>query len=231
MTKKKKYKKNNYYLTSYKIFTLVLIGNFFFWSLRDSKSLKVSRIFLSILADFNSAVGSINLIFPLIFGFFFRFWDPFKCTNTNWYHCHFRLPQLFQLSGKIQEFICLFAFLKFSFRGSLKSRNLVVYEFDSLCKLTLSLIFMKKLSKTFLAKSHWKFIASHFHGQILIRVYTIFQHGQVLISCTISSGSHFPNCLINCCIHSLMMRSTVSSLALYNVPLLFCFVSSIFVLL
>ena len=33
-----------------------------------------------------------------------------KCTNYNWYSCHFHAQQLFQLSGKIQVFVYLFLF-------------------------------------------------------------------------------------------------------------------------
>ena len=38
---------------------------------------------------------------------FQAFTDHFKSTNYNWYHCHFHLPQLFQLSSKIQVFFIL----------------------------------------------------------------------------------------------------------------------------
>ena len=44
-----------------------------------------------------------------------------------------------------------------------------------------------------------KFYASHFLGRILDCIYTICQHGEILISCTVPSGLPFPHsraCLV-----------------------------------
>ena len=39
------------------------------------------------------------------------FGDRSKCTNYNWYHRHFHVPQYFQFSGKVQIFWLSFRFL------------------------------------------------------------------------------------------------------------------------
>ena len=36
-----------------------------------------------------------------------------KCTNYNWYHRHFHVPQFFQFVSKVLEFILLFVFFQF----------------------------------------------------------------------------------------------------------------------
>ena len=38
-----------------------------------------------------------------------------KCSYQNWYHRHFHIPQLFQLSSKIEVYIYFIAFFYFSF--------------------------------------------------------------------------------------------------------------------
>ena len=45
--------------------------------------------------------------------FFKAFVDCSKHSNYNWYHCHLYVPQLFQLSSKIQVFVYLLAFFYF----------------------------------------------------------------------------------------------------------------------
>ena len=69
----------------------------------DSKPPHVSRTLLSILVDLNRAVVWMVLILLQIFRSLSLF------SDYNWYHRDFHVPQLFQLSGKVQVFVNLFA--------------------------------------------------------------------------------------------------------------------------
>ena len=70
----------------------------FHWNLNDSKSPRVSRTFLSILSDLNSAVISKVSILSLISNSSRLF---SKRTNYNWYHCLLHGPQFFLFSDKV----------------------------------------------------------------------------------------------------------------------------------
>ena len=87
----------------------------FFTEVSGSNSPRVSRILPSILADFivlRSGWSQFFLWSPVLQYFFLIFEDHFKDTNYNWYDHHLHVPQVFQLSGKIQ-FIYLFVFFYF----------------------------------------------------------------------------------------------------------------------
>ena len=90
---------------------------FFYCSLNDSKSYHVSRIFFNILADLNIAVVWMASILFLISDY-----DSFSPSSLGqfqvlhiWlYHSHSRVPQRFQVSGKVQVFVYLFLFFHFN---------------------------------------------------------------------------------------------------------------------
>ena len=85
----------------------------FYCSMSDSKTFKVARTRLSILADFNCDVICIVFFFHLISSLFPRpLKAVFKGSNYNWYHSDFNVPQFFfnlKFFGKIQLFVKLFA--------------------------------------------------------------------------------------------------------------------------
>ena len=87
-------------------FAPVLTSVFFdeFWMPANFPS--TSKTFLTILADFNSTVSEWHR-FLLLF-LIFRF--SFRDSSYNWCHRHLHLLQLFQVFGKIQEFLNPFAF-------------------------------------------------------------------------------------------------------------------------
>ena len=113
--------------------------NFFYWvfSVESEwpKSLQISRTLRSILADLK-AVVCIALILPLIpnsFNLFFSSKSNWSLrTNYNWYHHHPHVWLFFQLSGKIQIFICLFACFHF---------YSVVYQSSKIDEMTYSFFF------------------------------------------------------------------------------------------
>ena len=73
---------------------------FFYWSLSDVKSLQVSRILLSILADFNNAVVCVVSTLPLISYFVFLFSKSFGAVPSAPTAIGVILvSQLFQLSA------------------------------------------------------------------------------------------------------------------------------------
>ena len=84
--------------TSCEFLTPALAGAFQ-WSLSDNKSLQVSPILLTILADLIKAIVWIVSILPSIskcYNLPFKpFWDRSKCTNYNWYDRHCHVPLFF----------------------------------------------------------------------------------------------------------------------------------------
>ena len=79
---------------------------------------KISRILLSVLNYLNSSmfwmisIFATDLWFPQTLSHVNG--DHFKGNSYyNWYYHHLNIPQLFQLSGKIQVFVCLFTFFYF----------------------------------------------------------------------------------------------------------------------
>ena len=89
----------------------------FHWSPIDRKSFQLSRTLQSFLAYFDNAVVWMVSIVALLFNsaksLFQVFRHRSKRSNYNWYQRHSHVPQLFQLSGKIQVFVYLFVFFYF----------------------------------------------------------------------------------------------------------------------
>ena len=131
-------------------------------------------------------------------------WEPFKG-----YH-HLPIPQFFQVFNKIQSFVYYFDFFHF---------HSVVCGNGKILSLTSSFLFVNLhcqvfwlgSGEPFVYESLREFYAFHFLKQILVYAYTVCQHGQILISCTILNGSTFlPNytnscipLMLLCCIHLL----------------------------
>ena len=72
---------------------------FFHWNLSDSKFPRVSKTFLSILADLINAVVWMASICPVISKssspLHQLFGDCTERANYNWYNRHFHVPQFF----------------------------------------------------------------------------------------------------------------------------------------
>ena len=76
----------------------------FYWRPSDSRFSGFSSTYLSIFADFKcwGPDSFSDLRFAL--SIFRPLRDRSKSTNYNWYQLHIRVPQFFQLSGRIQVF-------------------------------------------------------------------------------------------------------------------------------
>ena len=127
---------------------------------------------------------------PVTHFFFRHLGSHSKGINYKWNHCHSDVPQFFQLSGNIQVFVYLFAFFYFHC-GLLECQNPQDDKFFS-CYIILNLVLWLGLGDPFLSQDPIEFCVSYFLGQILVCAYTICQHGEILIYCTIFSGLTFP---------------------------------------
>ena len=76
--------------------------------------------------------------------------------------------------------------------------------------LILGLVSWVGLADLFISQNLKECYGSHFLGQILTCAYTICQHSQVLVSCTIPTGSPFPQIFCTKLLHSLIVGLTVS---------------------
>ena len=88
---------------------------FFTEVVSNSNSPLFSWTLLDILADFKSGWSWFPLWSPVALVSFTDLGVPFKGTIYNWYHRHFHRLQFFQLSGKVQVFVYLFAFILIRF--------------------------------------------------------------------------------------------------------------------
>ena len=82
-----------------------------------------------------------------------------------------------------------FRFLSLSLGNPPGQQSPLFRGFSFSCELTLSLLFWPRLADQFGSENPREFYASHFPGQILLCAYTIWQSGQILISCTISNDT------------------------------------------
>ena len=89
--------------------------------------------------------------------------------------------------------ICLFLFCPFLFSliFYLWSARTVGSLFLFFCYLSLSLVFKSILYDLFVSQNTRDFWASPSSRRILVCAYTIWQYGQILISCTIPCGSPY----------------------------------------
>ena len=146
-----------------------------YWSLNDSKSPKVPRTFLGILADLNNAVIWTVSTRPVISkSLYHSFGDCTKSTNYNWYNCYFRVQQFFLFPSKVVVLIPLFAFFQFTLWsvGTAKSTILQVLFF---CWLSLGLVVWPRLGDPFISQNSKGVRVSQ--GQILGCAYTICSYG------------------------------------------------------
>ena len=167
----------------------------FYWSLRDNKSLQVSRILFSPLADFNNAVVWMISARPLISNSSSPFINP-KVTVpsapittgiTITFMCHNSFSLLQQGSGTYLSFRS-FSILP---SGHLERESPLLDILSCCCCcccLSLYLVVWLILGDPFVSQNPWWFCTSHFSGRVLCCTYRICSYGQMLASFTIPSG-------------------------------------------
>ena len=125
---------------------------------------------LSILSDLNNDLYGLTHSFDLKFhqSIFSAFRDCSKCTNYNWYHCHFYVPQLLQIEV-FDDLLAFFPFHSKVWRNSEIHKMTVRlgFFFGGGCKLTLRLVFWPAFDYIFVSKNPREFYKSHFLGRIL----------------------------------------------------------------
>ena len=153
----------------------------FHWSPSDSNFPQVSRTLLSILADLNNAVVCMVSILSLISispSFFFELLGNVPSIT---------IALVFQnLFSFLSKFKSCFSILPFSLCCPLEQQNPSNDKFFQ--------YWVWFLGQDLVIRLHFNVpenFTSHFRGQILVCAYTNHQHGQVLISFTIASGSSF----------------------------------------
>ena len=166
------------------------------WSLNDSKSPHVFRTLLNILADLNNPVACMVSAYPLICKSFSPFINSFSdfidCTNSNWYHHHFHVPQFFFNSQRMVRYWSFFFsfFVFFQFYSVIswysKIHNSVNFSFSNW--LLLSLIIWPRLGDPFVSQNPIGIGAYYRPGQILGSPYFICLHSQISIIIIISSS-------------------------------------------
>ena len=157
------------------------------WSLKS----EVSSDLQNFLADFNCTMIRMVWIFPLISSLLnlftrtvpsaasligititFMFYKLFHSLARSWYLSSFLFSLIFTFND----------------------RNPVKDRFLFSCWLKIVLIFWLGLGYLFVSQSLRVFYSFHFLGQILVCACTIYQYGQISISCTIFSWLPFlPN--------------------------------------
>ena len=162
----------------------------FHWSLSDSKSLQVSKILLSILADLNYEVVWMVSTRPLISKSSRPFNNPsmtlLRAPITIGINVIFMFHSFFQFPCKVEVLILLFTFFQFY---SVVSRDSKIDNFASslFSWLFLDLIVWARLGDPFVCQNPIGVYASHFPGQLQGCSYS-----SVSISCTVPSGPPFP---------------------------------------
>ena len=116
----------------------------FHWSLTDSKSRKVPRTLLSVLAVLDNVVVWM-VSTPLIISmsscpFIKYFCDSTKITNLDCYNCHLNVPYFFRFPSKVSVLILLFTFLQFYFEVS---RDTKIHNFASSLYLFIIIIIIR----------------------------------------------------------------------------------------
>ena len=171
----------------------------FHGSFNDSKSLRVSRTLLSILADLNNAVIWMVFIPPVISKSSCPCIIPLvtvpRTSITIGITVTFMLYNIFfQFPNMVQVLILLFTLFQFY---SMVSRYSKVHHSASFLLLSLlllvvvvvGLVVWLRLGDPFVSQNPKGVYASHFPGEILGCVYTICSYGQISISYTIPNGS------------------------------------------
>ena len=136
--------------------------------------------------------------FEFLPSFFQAFGNHSKCTNYGWYHRHPHVTNAFFL---VSIFSLSFISTLWSV-GMAKSIRWLVFSF---------LLIHTKFGC--LAGTRWfvcisksqRIFISYSLGRILVCIYTIWQYGQILISCAIPSGSPFPPSRAWSCTHFVLV--------------------------
>ena len=107
-----------------------------------------------------------------------------RVAITNWYNCHFHVPQFFQFPCEVQVLIFLFAFFQFY---SVVSQDNKIYNSASSfsCWLLQGLVVWPRLGDPFVSQNPKEVCAFHSPRHSRGCAYTIY-------SCTIPSGSPSP---------------------------------------
>ena len=164
----------------------------FYWSMSERKSPQVSMNLLKILSDFNKAVvwvvstrhliskSSNPVINPLL---------TVPCALTTIGITVTFMFQVFFSSLARSKYLSFFS-ISFRFTlwsaGTAKSTKRQVPFF---CRLSQGLVVLPILGCPLVSQNPRDFRVSHSLGRIPACVYTVYSHGQILISCTIPSGS------------------------------------------
>ena len=106
--------------------------------------------------------------------FFKAFGNCSYQTNYNWNHNYLHVPQLFQLSSKIQVFVNFFTFFHFHLFVWWNSKIHKMTNSYLLVYLTLSLVFVLRFGDLSGSQNPREFYALHFLWQILTWAYNIF---------------------------------------------------------
>ena len=157
----------------------------FHWRLIDSKSPKVPRTILSILAVFNSAVVWMVSTRPLTSKSSRPFNNPLvtvpKAPITIGIIVTFMFHSFFNFLAR-SKYLSLFSH-SFSFilwsAGTAKSTILQIFFFFSFCWLLFGLVFWPRLDDPSVCQSPWGVCMCHFLGQVLGCAYTIYWHGHI----------------------------------------------------
>ena len=155
----------------------------FHWSLSDSKSPLVSRILLSILADFNNAVVWMVSTRPLISQSFSRFNNPLltvpRAPKTIGIIVTFMFHSFFFFNSIAESRYLSFSFTFFQFYSEVSQAS-KVYNFESSPFFFLLNIIksglLAEINVSVCSKGVYMF---HFLGQILGCTHTIFLYGQI----------------------------------------------------
>ena len=146
---------------------------YFDWSLCDSKPLQLSRAFLSILADLNSAEVGMVSILPLISSF-----PVYILGSEGLFH---RLQQWLVLLSPPYSITFsalwqdpgIYLVFDFSTFSLICWNGKVIEKLFSFYQLKLNLVFWLRLGDLFVFQPPWEFSELHSPGYILVCLYTI----------------------------------------------------------
>ena len=158
-------------------------------SLSDSKSPRVSRTLLSILADLNNAVVRMLSTTPyiqILQSLYQSFGDCTKSLNYNRSNRHFHVLQFFQFPSKVQVLVLLFVFFTL-WSAKFTILQVLFFFVDNYW------VWSSSWHYPFVSESPRRVYTSHSPRQILGWAYTICLYGQISISCGILSGPPCPS--------------------------------------
>ena len=120
-----------YYLLSFEFFTSALVNGFsleFEWQQVSSSLQDSSQYFGRSQQCYSLDSLHSSSYFQVLQPLYQSFGDCTKCTNYNWYHHHFHVPQFFLFPSKVKVLIFLFTSFQFY---SMVSQDSKIYNFAS----------------------------------------------------------------------------------------------------